>query len=202
MLKGATDCEYSMTYNEENIFLNMNSLNKNLSEIIPKFFEMVFNIKNLAKSNNNTQQLHRKEIKQLLLTTAYGYEGLGMPRNGFDSNRSLITPYLIQNFILNHFSPGKIIIISNKPESLDIIKKTLGELHPVKESEFERKPSIYYGGEYRHFNEDNELTLMIAFPTVSMCVNQSIIYSLLDCLYGPRGQFNPYDEDFQRYKSG
>ena len=205
MLKGSSDCYYSMSYNEENIFFNFHSSNHDFAKMIPNFTEMVFNIKNLVsftKNSSENQQNSQTDIKNLLLTTAYGYDTLGMPINGFNSNHSFITPFLIQNFILNHFTPAKIIVITNKSKSIEIIRQSLSYLHPVKESEFARKPSIYYGGEYRKItNEENEMKLMLAFPT-NFCEDKSIFYSLLHCIYGPRGPFNPFDENLQRFKRG
>jgi len=121
---------------------------------------------NVARSKNKkTFDLHHHLAKydpfmdntELLLRTAYGYNTLGMPRNGLEHNLDYIDARMLQQFILENITPKKCIIVAsgikNHHEFVDLVKDRLGELLPVPEHQYQRKKSEYIGGEYRTWSE-------------------------------------------------
>lgn len=77
---------------------------------------------------------------ELLLRTAYGYKGLGMPRLGMSKNVDNIDARLLQQFIMDNITPRKCLIVAsgvkNHKEYVDLTKERLGNLYPVPEYEF------------------------------------------------------------------
>ena len=90
---------------------------------------------------------------ELLLRTAYGFKGLGMPRLGTEKNVDNIDARMLQQFIMDNITPRKCLIVAsgvkNHKEYVDLTKERLGGLYPVPEHEFVREPSEYIGGEHR-----------------------------------------------------
>ena len=77
---------------------------------------------NVARSKNQkTHDLHNHLSKfdpfadqqETLLRTAYGYETLGMPRNGRADNIGNLDATILQKFIMDNITPGKCLIVAN-----------------------------------------------------------------------------------------
>jgi len=134
---------------------------------------------NVAKSKNRkSHDLHKHLHKydpfshnqELLLRTAYGYNTLGLPRNGLEHNIDNIDARVLQQFIMNNVTPNKCYIVAsgvkNHKEYVDLVKERLGDLLPVPEHDFVRESSEYIGGEYRTWSESPETHIMLAFESV------------------------------------
>ena len=65
----------------------------------------------LANHLNKYDPFMRDE--QNLLTTAFGYNTLGMPLLGRESNISQIDSRLLQQFIMDNITPAKCVIVAN-----------------------------------------------------------------------------------------
>lgn len=100
---------------------------------------------------------------ELLLTTAYGYNTLGMPLLGTSSNIGNIDARMLQQFIMDNITPKKCLIVAsgvkNHNEYVELVKERLGEVLSVPEHEYSRQKSEYIGGEYRTWTESPQTSV-------------------------------------------
>lgn len=100
---------------------------------------------------------------ELLLTTAYGYNTLGMPLLGTSSNIGNIDARMLQQFIMDNITPKKCLIVAsgvkNHNEYVELVKERLGEVLSVPEHEYNRQKSEYIGGEYRTWTESPQTSV-------------------------------------------
>ena len=100
---------------------------------------------------------------ELLLTTAYGYNTLGMPLLGTSSNIGNIDARMLQQFIMDNITPKKCLIVAsgvkNHNEYVELVKERLGEVLSVPEHEYIRQKSEYIGGEYRTWTESPQTSV-------------------------------------------
>ena len=91
------------------------------------------------------------------MRTAYGYNTLGMPLLGTESNIENIDARMLQRFMMDTITPKKCVIaasgVQNHGEFVELVKERIGELLPVPEHLYERTPSTYIGGEFRDWAE-------------------------------------------------
>jgi predicted Zn-dependent peptidase len=125
---------------------------------------------------------------QLLLTTAYGYKGIGMPKWGFESNIDNIDQKMLQDFQLTNITPEKAIIVANgvrrHEEFVDVVQNHLGVLNPTRELEYQRESSEYIGGESRHFTETPETNIIIGYESVPWTHPLMPAYALIHTMFG------------------
>jgi hypothetical protein len=107
-----------------------------------------------------------------------------MPREGLFLSKKLLDKYIFQGFLLKNITPEKVIVFTNNPKNIHKIKESLEEYFPVKESNFEREQSIYLGGENRTLQEKNEITMILTFPTVEKTDKVSLVFELLQIIFG------------------
>jgi predicted Zn-dependent peptidase len=125
---------------------------------------------------------------QLLLTTAYGYNGLGMPKWGFESNIENIDQKLLQDFQLNNITPEKTVVVANgvrkHEEFVDLVQGHLGVLNPARELNHTRGPTHYFGGESRQFTENPETNVLLAYESVSWTHPLMPAFAVMHTLFG------------------
>ena len=133
---------------------------------------------NIARvKNRKTQQLiaHLEKVSDpfirnsdLLFTTAYGYNTLGMPLAGLQSNVENIDAKLLQDFVMNHVVPEKVVIaasgVQNHEEFVEMVINRIDEYpRSVPLYNQDRSPAKYIGGETRTWRESPATNLMLAF---------------------------------------
>lgn len=78
--------------------------------------------------------------QSLLLTTAYGYNTLGMPILGAESNIGNIDARMLQQFIMDNITPSKCLIVAsgvkNHNEYVELVKERLGDVLSVPEHHY------------------------------------------------------------------
>lgn len=125
---------------------------------------------------------------QHFLTTAYGLNTLGMPKNGFESNVDRIDAKMLQDFQMSTITPSKVIVcangVRNHSEFVDLAEETLGVLNPVRESEYARNPAVYIGGEYRTFTETPETNIILGYESVAWNHELMPAFAVLHMLFG------------------
>ena len=134
---------------------------------------------NVAKSKNaKSHSLHEHlakydpsiNNKELLLRTAFGYNTLGMPSLGLESNVNYLDARVLQQFIMDNITPKKCLIVAsgvkNHSEYVDLVKERLGDVLAVPEHHYVRKASEYIGGEYRTWTESPTTSIQLAFESV------------------------------------
>jgi predicted Zn-dependent peptidase len=133
---------------------------------------------NVAKSKNRkTHDLHKHLLKydpfmehnDLVMRTAFGYNSLGMPRHGLESNIDNIDARVLQKFVMDNVTPHKCLIVAsgvtNHQEFVDLVKERIGELLPVPEHLYEREKAQYIGGEYRTWTETPQTRITLGFES-------------------------------------
>lgn len=125
---------------------------------------------------------------QHLMTTAYGYNTLGMPKIGFESNIGNLNAKTLQEFQLNNITPEKCIIVASgvqrHKEFVELVNETLGELNPVREGDYARQHATYIGGEYRTFTETPETNIILGYESVSWIHEDMPAFAVLHQLFG------------------
>lgn len=131
---------------------------------------------------------------ELLLRTAYGFKGLGMPRLGTSKNVDNIDARMLQQFIMDNITPQKCLIVAsgvkNHKEYVDLTKERLGSLYPVPEHEFKREPSEYIGGEYRQWSETPATSITLAFESCPWTSPDLHTYYVMNQLIGSATAFS------------
>jgi len=109
--------------------------------------------------NRDMRLTNRKRLDEVWLTTAYGYNGYGMPLEGLQSNFQNIGFYYMNQFRKQYITPDRMVVwgagINNHEEFVDTMTPYFGTLDAAKAPE--RAPSKYLGGEFREIL-DSELT--------------------------------------------
>lgn len=125
---------------------------------------------------------------QLLLTTAYGFNTLGMPKYGLESNIDNIDCKMLQEFQMNNITPEKTIIVANgvrkHEEFVDLVQHHLGVLHPVKELNYTREKAHYFGGETRQFTESPETNILLAYESVPWTHSLMPAFAVMHTMFG------------------
>ena len=115
-------------------------------------------------------------FQQDLLTTAFGYNTLGMPLIGLESNVTNINFNTLSKFMNENVSPERIIIsgiyyiladipihiyiyigsgVRNHQEFVSLVKDKVMDIMPQPEFLFKRSKSVYQGGEIRDWREQD-----------------------------------------------
>lgn len=152
---------------------------------------------NVAKSKNQkSQDLHTHlgqfdpfaNTAEFLLRTAYGYNGLGMPRLGLKKNLGNIDARMLQQFVMDNVTPRKCLIVAsgikNHKEYVDLVKERLGDLLPVAEHEHTREAAQYLGGEYRAWAETPATQITLAFESCPWSSEDVSTYQVMNQLLG------------------
>lgn len=131
---------------------------------------------------------------QHLLTTAFGYNTLGMPKIGFESNIGNLDAKTLQEFQLQNITPEKCVIVASgvqrHKEFVELVNETLGELNPVREGDFLRQPAKYIGGEYRTFTETPDTNIILGYESVSWTHEDMPAFAVLHQLFGSATGFS------------
>ena len=81
---------------------------------------------NVAKAKNRKSHDLSEHLEQfdpfmnnseMLLRTAYGQKGLGMPRLGFKNNVENIDARVLQKFVMDNITPKKCLIAANNVDN-------------------------------------------------------------------------------------
>ena len=132
--------------------------------------------------------------QEMLLRTAYGFNGLGMPRLGLANNIDNIDARLLQQFIMDNITPRKCLIVAsgvqNHKEYVELVKERLGELLPVPEHKYQRAPSEYIGGEYRAWSETPTTSITLAFESCPWTSDDVHTYYVMNQLIGSAQAFS------------
>jgi len=128
------------------------------------------------------------------MTTAYGYNTLGMPKMGLKSNVENLDARVIQDFQLSNITPDKVIVCANGVKShrefVDLVDDHLGVLNPVRESEYTRTPSQYIGGEYRVMTESPMTNIILGYEGVTWGHPLMPAFAVLHMIFGQATGFS------------
>ena len=131
---------------------------------------------------------------EMLLRTAYGQQGLGMPRLGLKNNVENIDARVLQKFVMDNVTPGKCVIAANNVhdhnEFVDLCKERLGDFLPIPETEYTRTPSKYIGGDYRIWSETPSTNITVAYESVPWSDPRSTAFFVMNTLIGSAQAFS------------
>ena len=194
--------EAEMEFDEESMWYNTHCFEYDATDMFRMIADCAFEPRsylaaNLARDKNkkfHKLQHHLSHYNpfgnnpQLLLTTAYGYSGLGMPKWGFESNLDNIDQKLLQDFQLNNITPEKTIVVANgvrkHEEFVDLVNSHLGVLNPARELEYKREQSQYFGGESRQFSETPETNILLAYESVPWTHPLMPAFAVMHTMFG------------------
>lgn len=150
------------------------------------------------KSHDLENHLHKfdpfSRNQELLLRTAFGYNTLGMPRNGLESNVGNLDARVLQQFIMDNVTPKKCLIVANgvknHKEYVDLVRERLGDLLSVPEHQYTRDASQYIGGEYRTWTESPATSITLAFESVPWSHEDVHAFYLMNTLIGSATAFS------------
>jgi predicted Zn-dependent peptidase len=194
--------EAEMEFDEETSWWNTHCFEYDASDMFRMLADCAFEPRsylaaNIARDKNKKfHKLHHHlshynpfgDNPQLLLTTAYGYNTLGMPKYGFESNVDNIDQKMLQDFQLENITTGGTIVVASGVRShlevVDLVENHLGVIMPVKESNYQRPSSQYIGGESRHFTESPETNILIAYESVNWTHPLMPAFAVLHTMFG------------------
>lgn len=194
--------ETTMEYDQEKIFYKSSCFDYDTVDMFRMLGDIAFEPRsmlsaNVAKDKNKfSHKLHKhlggynafQDNPQRLMTTAYGFNTLGMPLLGFENNVSNIDSKMLQDFQISNITPEKTVVIGtglrNHEEFFDLVDQTLGVLNPVREQSYLRQPSKYIGGEYRTFTETPDTNIILAYETVNWTSDDMPVFAVLQTLFG------------------
>ena len=176
--------DMTMDYDQERTYFKGNCIEYDTIDMFQMMVDLALEPRsvlaaNVARSKNQkSHDLHNYMSKydpfsnntELLLRTAYGYNTLGMPLMGMESNIGNLDARVLQKFIMDSVTPQKCLIIAsgikNHREYVDLVKERLGDQYSLPEHEYRRTPSEYIGGEYRTWTESPQTNISLAFESV------------------------------------
>jgi predicted Zn-dependent peptidase len=197
-----------MEYDEESVYYSASCFEYDVTDIFRMMGDLAFEPRSILSANvakdkcrsyfKLKQHLHHyhpfSNNPQNFLTTAYGLNTLGMPRDGFESNVESIDAKVLQDFQTSNITPSKVIVcangVHNHKEFVDLVEETIGVLNPVRESEYSRKPSEYIGGEYRVFTESPETNIILGYKSVPWNHELMPAFAVLHMLFGSATGFS------------
>ena len=176
--------EMEMNYDQEKTYFGGHCIEYDVIDLFQMMVDIALEPRsvlaaNVARSKNRkSHDLAEHLLKydpfarttESLLRTAYGYNTLGMPLNGLESNIDNIDARVLQKFLMDNVTPRKCLIVGagvdNHQEFVELVKERIGELLPVPEQFYERSKSEYIGGEYRTWTETPNTNVAVAFEGV------------------------------------
>lgn len=199
-------CE--MDYNEETAYYRASCLEYDVTDIFRMLSDMVFEPRsimaaNVARDKNRAYYKLKHHLDhedpfstnpQKLMTTAFGYNSLGMPKDGMESNVGNLDARVLQEFQLNNITPNRVTVVANGIKShrefLDLANEHLGAINPVRESIFERESSKYIGGEYRAFTETPDTNIILGYKSVPWGHKLVPAFAVLNQMFGSSRSFS------------
>ncbi len=192
----------TLEYDEETMFYHTYAFDYDVTDMFRMLADMAFEPRSIMNANvakDKNKQFHElqnhlshynpfSKNPQHLLTTAYGYNTLGMPKWGFESNIGNIDSKMLQDFQLNNITPNRVTVtgsgVRNHQEFVDLVRYYLGAINPVRESGFERTPSQYIGGEFRTFTETPETNIILGYQSVNWGHRLMPAFALMHTIFG------------------
>jgi predicted Zn-dependent peptidase len=200
--------DVDVNYDEETMYYRTYAFDYDVTDMFRMLSDMAFEPRSMMNANvakeKNRQffelQHHLSHYNafgknpEYLLTTAYGYNTLGMPKWGFESNIGNIDAKMLQEFQLSNITPSRITVtgsgVRNHQEFVDLVKYNLGAINPVRESGFDRVPSQYIGGEYRTFTETPETNIILGYESVSWGHRLMPAFAIIHTMFGSAQGFS------------
>ena len=192
----------SMEYDEEHIYYRTSCFDYDAVDMFRMLGDIAFEPRtmlsaNVARDKNKSaHKLHHhlshynpfQDNPQRLMTTAYGYNTLGMPLLGLESNTANVDAKMLSDFQLSNITPEKTTIVAsglrNHEEFYDLVDQTLGVLNPVREMNFRREQAKYIGGDLRSFTETPDTNILLAYESCNWTHEDMPVYAVLHALFG------------------
>jgi predicted Zn-dependent peptidase len=194
--------DLTMDYNQEHTYFKGNCIEYDVIDMFQMLVDVALEPKsvlaaNVARAKNRkTHDLHHhlakfdpfKDHNDLLFRTAYGYNTLGMPLLGLESNIDNLDARVLQKFIMDTVTPKKCVIVGsgvrNHQEFVDLVKERIGELLPVPEHMYDRKQANYIGGEYRTWTETPSTRITLGFEGATWSSTDAVALDVAHAIIG------------------
>lgn len=198
----------TMEYDQEKIYFSGNCLEYDVIDMFQMMVDIALEPRsvlaaNVAKAKNRKSHDLSEHLEkydpfmnnsEMLLRTAYGQRGLGMPRLGLKGNVDNIDARVLQKFVMDNITPKKCIIaannVHNHQEFVDLCKERLGEFLPIPEHEYKRTPTEYIGGDYRTWSESPSTNITVAFESAPWKDKRVPAFFVMNTLIGSAQAFS------------
>lgn len=200
--------DLSMDYDQERMYFKGNCIQYDTIDMFQVLVDCALEPRslmaaNVARSKNQKSHDLAKHLgkydpfadnQELLLRTAYGYNTLGNPRLGLESNIGNLDARVLQQFVMDNITPKKCLIVGsgvrNHREFVDLVKERLGDVLAVPEHEYQRTSSEYIGGEYRTWTESPQTNISLAFESVPWTHDDVHAFYVMNTLIGSATAFS------------
>jgi len=197
-----------MDYDQEKIFFSGQCLEYDTIDMFQMMIDIALEPRsvlaaNVAKSKNRkSHELNEHLSKfdpfmsnnEMLMRTAYGQKGLGMPRLGFQNNVENIDARLLQKFVMDNITPKKCLIaannVHNHDEFVDLCKERLGEMLPLPEQHYQRDATQYIGGDFRTWSESPSVNISVAYESAKWSDPKVPVFFVMNTIIGSAQAFS------------
>lgn len=135
-----------------------------------------------------------EDFNNLVLATAFGPTGLGMPLRGHPRNLMNLTDDTMNKFMWDHFTPERIYIagagIEDHQEFVDMVAKKFEQLELNTSKKLTREKSVYKGGELRIPRDEDMITVFLGFESVDWKHRDMTAFNVLNTLVGSSASFS------------
>mmetsp|Transcript_24358 Transcript_24358/g.21509 ORF Transcript_24358/g.21509 Transcript_24358/m.21509 type:complete len:497 (+) Transcript_24358:73-1563(+) len=197
--------DFEMDYDQESAYFKAHCLQHDVIDIFNMMADCALEPRSATSANvamDKAQWTHKlaeylatgQEVSDNLLKTAFGVKGLGMPINGLKNNIGNLHANVLQKFQLENINPNKVYIvgagIENHQEFADLCEAKLSFIPQVTGDVKQREASEYIGGEHRNQTTDNDITIALAFESVSWTHEDVFAFQVLNNLMGSSASFS------------
>jgi processing peptidase subunit alpha len=198
----------NMDFDQERIYFHGSCLEYDTIDMFQMMVDLALEPRsvmaaNVAKSKNQQSHELSEHLSQfdpsmhngeMLLKTAFGQEGLGMPRLGNQNNVDNIDAKMLQNFVTRNITPGKCVIAANNVNDhnkfVDLCNERLGEFNPLPEHEHTRQPTKYIGGDCRTLSDSPSTNITVAYESTSWKDSKVPAFFVMNTLIGSAQAFS------------
>ena len=173
----------NIDYDKEKIFVSSQCIDHFTPEVLRMTFEAGLKQRDdsslaygMERNKNNHEVAASMEAEdpsanadEIMVSTAYGSNGLGMPSMGFSKNIEEGGRIDIERFFSENISPNKWVIaannVKNHQEFVDMCNDRIGDLFRTETNPKQREKWVYTGGEWKIETELPITNLTIAFES-------------------------------------
>lgn len=196
--------QFEMDYNQENTYFKAHCLAHDTVDIFNMIADCALEPRSVVAANLGMEKIaHHHEFLQyartgelvndVIMQTAFGQHGLGMPLAGFPHNVKYLTNHVIQKFQLENINPNRIFVcaagVENHQEFVEVVESKLSFIPAAESNAHTREASEYHGGESRILTDANELTLALAFRSAPWKSKDVFALQVLSNLLGTSSSY-------------
>lgn len=197
--------EFEMDYDQENAYFKAHCLSHDVVDIFNMMADCALEPRSVVAANVAMDKMHYEHelesylrtghlVNDTLFQTAYGNHGLGMPLHGLAHNYKYLHAHVLQKFQLENINPNRIFVtaagIENHQEFVELVESKLSFIPAAHGNTTQRQPAEYVGGENRNQNDENDVTLALAFRSAPWGSQDVFALQVVSALLGNSTSFS------------